>query len=266
MKIIARFLVCAFASMALFSAGHGWAEVEISVVLTGSVEEISAILKALEEQGIAVDGSGDGIKVETRRTVREPVPRPQANNRGKANRGRVKPATARRGQPTRRSQPNRQRRVLPNTARGLQPGPAPELNRAPTRPSGPRPQAPAHEADGVAMSALSGIAISPRSTRPGQPILVTAKVEDPRHAVDTVAASVAERGNLTFDLYDNGAHGDQVAGDGLWSYELRLPDDLAPGEYTINLTAHDAYGGAIRLQRDDAVVPLQAKSTITVQR
>jgi hypothetical protein len=105
-------------------------------------------------------------------------------------------------------------------------------------------------------------AVEPVSAKAGDSVLITAKVGDPDHVVDTVAATV---GGETCDLYDNGTNGDATALDGTWSRSVALPAGLPSGDAVIALTAYDVSGDAIQIAAPDGTKsPMTTNATVTV--
>lgn len=114
---------------------------------------------------------------------------------------------------------------------------------------------------------LWGAAVTPAAPRPGEDVLVTLQVSDPSGQVDTIACVVEEGDGFLFDLYDNGTHGDEIAGDGVWSYLLTVPTRLDVDTYTINVTPYDRRGNEIAVESDDgSMETLSAEIALPVTR
>ncbi len=68
----------------------------------------------------------------------------------------------------------------------------------------------------------------PKAGGPGETVIISCRVSHPQGPtfVDRVAANVfGEDRNTTYPmLYDDGTHGDKVAGDGVYSLEIQAPD------------------------------------------
>lgn len=92
---------------------------------------------------------------------------------------------------------------------------------------------------------LKGTVFEPAPVVAGRTCNVQVRVSDPFWVVDTVALRLETPGSLTADLYDNGRHGDETAGDGLWQREITIPADTPPGGYQATITAYDANGEPI---------------------
>jgi hypothetical protein len=89
---------------------------------------------------------------------------------------------------------------------------------------------------------FQGASATPGSAKAGENVLFTAQVSDPGHVVDTVGLTV---GDITFDLFDNGANGDEQAMDGVWSRLYALPATLPAGEHVATITAYDVNGETV---------------------
>ncbi len=126
--------------------------------------------------------------------------------------------------------------------------PAPEPEAEPEMPAGP---------------SFSNFQATPESVTVGQQLFVSVTLNDPEGAVDTVAFNVGELEGTTADLYDNGSNGDKVAGDGVWSLAVPVPD-LPSQKYTLNLSGFDAFAQPVQLETADGPVPLQARTQVEV--
>lgn len=106
--------------------------------------------------------------------------------------------------------------------------------------------------------------VLPANAGPGAEVALAIQVVDTDHVVDTVAARI-ENAAIAIDLFDNGTHGDQTAGDGVWSGLLPLPGDLAPGDYKVIFSAFDALGNPVPLLTEDGQIsPLTATARLKV--
>ena len=125
------------------------------------------------------------------------------------------------------------------------------------QPAGPAPAA----AD--AQPAFESATVEPALAKLGDKVLITAKVIDPNHAIDTVAASIGDI-KLKVDLFDNGTEGDVTAGDGIWSRQTVLLG-VAVGEAAIAVNAYNANGEAVQVPGPDGQpAPLTAQAKVTV--
>ncbi len=105
----------------------------------------------------------------------------------------------------------------------------------------------------------------PAAVKPGGNVLLTVKVSDPDHVVDTVAATVDGTPGST-ELYDNGTQGDAAAGDGIWSATLTVAPQTAPGEHAVNVAAFNTGGNPVmKTTEGGPAAPLTAQVKITVQ-
>lgn len=86
--------------------------------------------------------------------------------------------------------------------------------------------------------------VEPAVSKPGEQVLVTLEVKDPAKRVHTVAASEGNggAGSKYVDLYDDGTHGDATPNDGVWSYQSKVSENAAEGEFTFRIVAFDANG------------------------
>jgi hypothetical protein len=87
--------------------------------------------------------------------------------------------------------------------------------------------------------AMVDAAIVPSEAAPGETVLFTVKIIDPKHVVKWVDVVVDEYPDAAFDLYDDGTEGDVAAGDGIWSYEFVVPYGAPAGTYHWTFTAYD---------------------------
>ena len=84
--------------------------------------------------------------------------------------------------------------------------------------------------------------ISPATAAPGERLYLTVEALDDLHVIDTIAGRYMDR---AVDLFDNGMHGDAIAGDGIWSAEIFLPAEAIAGDYLVQIIAYDAKGLAL---------------------
>lgn len=139
---------------------------------------------------------------------------------------------------------------------GGEPAPAPTEPSAPATPPPPPPPPPL---------ALLNPVVDPPSVGPRGPFTVSVQVSDPDHVVDTVACKIDGIEN-TFDLYDNGTHGDKAPNDGVWTCQIVSPVPLSKGEHAVALNAFNANGAAVTVPgKDGAQQPLTAQANVTVK-
>lgn len=105
-------------------------------------------------------------------------------------------------------------------------------------------------------------AVAPGTVKIGEKALISVTVQDPDHLIDTIAARV---GDVAYDLYDDGTHGDAQPLDGVWTREAEISADLFTGEHPITFQAYDANGETIMTAAPDGrAVPLSAQTAVTV--
>ncbi len=104
--------------------------------------------------------------------------------------------------------------------------------------------------------------VAPNPAKTGESVLFTATVGDPNHVVDTVGLTL---GDVTFDLFDNGANGDLTAMDGIWSRSYELPASLPPGDYVAMISAYDVNGEPVILAGEgEEPKPIAAEAPFTI--
>lgn len=114
----------------------------------------------------------------------------------------------------------------------------------------------------AAPPAIESAVVEPASAKAGEAVLVTAKIADAGHAIDTVAATVGE---TKVDLFDNGMEGDATAGDGIWSRRVTLSPALAAGDVAVAVNAYNANGEPVLITgADGQSAPLTAQAKVTV--
>lgn len=202
-KLCMRGTVALFAVLAALSAR---AELEVSLEISGSVDEIMAVLQQLREAGLGEAGEegSEGLRLEVHST-----------------------ATAEEA--------------------GL-PAEAPAA--APAQPI-----------------VLSNVGLEPSVVTAGQVLRVTVQVYDEANVVDTVAANMhSDDKEFTFDLFDDGSHGDETAGDGIRSVNVAVPGAATPGDYQLTFYAYDAAGTQLTLPGENGEpAPVSISATVTVQ-
>jgi hypothetical protein len=109
---------------------------------------------------------------------------------------------------------------------------------------------------------IAGASATPNPAKSGENVLFTAKIGDPNHVVDTVGLTV---GDVTFDLFDNGANGDLKAMDGIWSRSYELPATLSPGEQVATINAYDVNGEPVVLSEEGKdPMPVSTETSFTI--
>jgi hypothetical protein len=77
-------------------------------------------------------------------------------------------------------------------------------------------------------------------------ILITVKVSDDNglEDIDKVRIDLSELGGTSKRrIYDDGTKGDEIAGDGIYSLEVLVPNGIEPGEKTLTISVIDRNGG-----------------------
>lgn len=113
---------------------------------------------------------------------------------------------------------------------------------------------------------LQNATINPAALKPGDSATITVKVVDKHKIVQRVVATVAEDQRMKFKLRDDGLPPDEKAGDGIWSYSVRVPFMAPPGNFTLEITAYNAKGDAINVKKGQKEVgPLTASCTWSIE-
>lgn len=129
------------------------------------------------------------------------------------------------------------------------------------------PPAPVQLPQAAGSISLSQATVVPAQARPGDSVLVSVRVVDPRGDVDTVAATLHGVNGFMFDLYDNGTHGDTTRGDGVWSYALEIPTLAGAKTYRVIVTAYDRSGDIIEHENAKGVpAPLTTETRLGIAR
>ncbi len=184
------------------------AELELSLEISGTVDEVMAVLQHLQAAGFGQAGGeeADGLKLEVHSTATSPE-------------------------------------------------------------GAPAPEAPGPETAPEPPLALRNIQLAPTAVAAGEVLRVTVDVRDEAKKIDTVAANLhtAEK-EFTFDLFDNGSHGDIAAGDGVWSVNVAVPGAATAGDYTLTLYAYDASGTRLTLPNEAGEeTPVSVEAALTVK-
>lgn len=121
------------------------------------------------------------------------------------------------------------------------------VDQAEPAPAGPTPEAVPPPPDSK-LVVLSSPKVEPAVSKPGEQVLVTLEVKDPAKRVHTVAASEGDTtsGARYVDLYDDGTHGDATPNDGIWSYQSKVSESVAEGEFKFRIVAFDANGQPLK--------------------
>lgn len=112
---------------------------------------------------------------------------------------------------------------------------------------------------------LENAAINPVALKPGDNAAITVKVVDKHKIVQRVVATVTEDQRMKFKLRDDGITPDEKAGDGIWSYSVRVPFMAPPGNFTLEITAYNEKGDAINVKKGQKEIgPLTATCTWSI--
>ncbi len=96
-------------------------------------------------------------------------------------------------------------------------------------------------------------AIAPSQLKSGDTAIVTVQVtQDRHHLVRRIEGIVKDHPEIKFKLHDDGEEPDAKAGDGIWSMQVDVPFQAAPGDYVLELTAY---------RSDDTPVPVRVSGT-----
>ena len=90
---------------------------------------------------------------------------------------------------------------------------------------------------------ISDVKIEPYPIQPGKKVKVTAKITSP-NGIESV--KVYDPRGWVLTAYDDGTHGDEVAGDGIYTLVEEVPFDAPPGEYYATLVVTDKAGEVLR--------------------
>ena len=104
-----------------------------------------------------------------------------------------------------------------------------------------------------------GAGIQPDHLQPGDLAVITVDLRDKHDIVSRIEGVVQEDPRITFDLNDQGINSDEKAGDGVWSFGVKVPFQAPSGEFTLDLIAFRGDGVPVSVRDDDGnVVPLRS--------
>ncbi len=104
----------------------------------------------------------------------------------------------------------------------------------------------------------------PAKLSPGDESIISVRVIDTQGVVATVTATVREYRAISLDLKDSGEEGDEVAGDGVWSFAFDVPYE-ASGEYNWDFEAFDANSDPVKVTtKEGGEEPLTAEASVEV--
>ena len=225
MNTMAKMVVVGLITLGLLT-GVAYAELSVSVTISGPLDELLPLLQHIKDMGIGHGGGENGIKLEMNSVaapVNGPVPAP-----------------------------------VPNTE------PSPSVPAPNGTPSSPAPAPAAPQPPPKPVLGFSDTLATPAIAKAGTTVLVSVRLSDPDHQVDTVAATVVGTPGVV-DLYDNGTHGDVTAADGIWSAAVTLDAQVKPGDYLITITAYNRNGLAVMVPGPDKQeIPLSGQAKMTV--
>ena len=113
--------------------------------------------------------------------------------------------------------------------------------------------------------ALTDAKVVPARLAPGEGGVITVTVVDPQGIVAVVTSTVREYEEIAYDLNDSGADGDEVAGDGVWTFAVEVPGGAPPGEYNWDFEAYDADGNLIKVTTETGeTITLTAEASVEI--
>ncbi|MDA0195763.1 MAG: hypothetical protein O2951_12085 [Bacteroidetes bacterium] len=80
---------------------------------------------------------------------------------------------------------------------------------------------------------------TPEKVKPGESVLFSVNVNDPKGQVETITTRLVQYPDLVLMLNDNGGQGDVVEGDGIWSIVFEMPSQASPRQYDWEFRAYD---------------------------
>lgn len=90
---------------------------------------------------------------------------------------------------------------------------------------------------------FSDLNITPSPLKPGKPVKVTCCITSP-DGIESV--KVYDPRGWVLKAYDDGTHGDDVAGDNIYTIVEQVPYDAPAGDYTITSVVNDKAGNVAR--------------------
>jgi hypothetical protein len=105
----------------------------------------------------------------------------------------------------------------------------------------------------------------PAKLAPGDEGLICVRVMDTEGVVAAITATVREYPTMVLDLNDNGEDGDAIAGDGIWSFAVEVPDAALAGVYNWDFAAFDASGNPVKVTTEEGgEEPLDAETAVEI--
>jgi hypothetical protein len=84
---------------------------------------------------------------------------------------------------------------------------------------------------------ISDVRIDPQPLVPGRPVKVTCRIES---SEEIRHVQIYDPRDYVLKMYDDGTHGDAVAGDGVYTLTETVPYDAPAGSYSCTLIVRDA--------------------------
>jgi len=113
---------------------------------------------------------------------------------------------------------------------------------------------------------LQNATIEPAALKPGDSAVITVSVVDKYKIVQRVVATVVEDQRMKFKLRDDGTAPDAKAGDGIWTYPVKVPFMAPPGNFTLEITAYNSKGEAITVRKGGKETgPLTAETAWVIE-
>jgi len=132
-------------------------------------------------------------------------------------------------------------------------------------------------AAGVLLAAVSGCntlgrqpqlekaMITPADLKPGDTAVISVEVDDRDGIVRRVEGVVLEDPTIKLKLSDDGKPPDEEAGDNIWSLQVDVPFQAAPGDFTLELTAYRSDGTPVPVRtQESGTVPLRATIPVAI--
>ncbi len=108
--------------------------------------------------------------------------------------------------------------------------------------------------------------ITPNELRPGDEALIQVELKDKHQVVQAIEGVVQEDQRITFDLNDKGEQADAAAGDGVWTFGVKVPFQAPDGEFLLDLTAYRSDGNPVSIRdKDGNVVALQETVPLVIR-
>ncbi len=107
--------------------------------------------------------------------------------------------------------------------------------------------------------------ITPNQLKPGDEALITVKLKDKHQVVQGIEGVVQEDQRITFDLNDRGEQADAAAGDGVWTFGVKVPFQAPEGQFMLDLTAYRSDGNPVPVRdKEGNVTALQSTVPLVI--